>query len=432
MKKISVIGLGYIGLPTAIIAAETGFNVVGFDVDKNKVERLNNKDAVIDEPECALRLSAVVEDKAFVAYSEIKAADCFVICVPTPLNNKKQCDLSYVYSAADEVAKVIEKGNLVLLESTVPVGTSKNVSKYLEQKTGLKAGLDFFFAFCPERVLPGKIFYELVYNSRIVGGINKKSSELAKQFYSRFVKGEVHYNVDASSAEMVKLVENSYRDVNIAFAHQVAGMAESIGLDPYSIIELANKHPRVNVLSPTCGVGGHCISIDPWFLAETFPNDTQLLVGARQINNARPFQIIEKIQKQVKKLKKETGKICNVAVLGVTYKPDVDDLRESPALFIAEQLKMYKDVNLMVVEPNVEKPILQNYFDLTELYSINNALENADVVIALVAHSAFKEQDLKLLEGKIVIDCCKLFKKLQTCNMEHSWQGKEKNEASLS
>jgi UDP-N-acetyl-D-mannosaminuronic acid dehydrogenase len=432
MKKICVIGLGYIGIPTSIIAAEHGFEVAGFDVDVDKVKRLNNKDSVIDEPECGARLAGVVEEKSFVAHTKVQPADCFVICVPTPLNNKKQCDLSYVYSAVDKISEVIEKGNLVLLESTVPVGTSEAVAKYLEQKTGLKRGQDFYFAFCPERVLPGKIFYELVYNSRIVGGINRKSSELAKQFYGRFVKGDVHYDVDASSAEMVKLIENSYRDVNIAFAHQVAGMAESVSLDPYGIIELANKHPRVNILTPTCGVGGHCISIDPWFLTETFPNDTQLLVSARQINNARPFEILKQIQKRIKLFKKENSKPCKVAVLGLTYKPDVDDLRESPALFIAEQLKMYKDINLMVVEPNVEANILNKYFDLTEIYDIKKALKAADIIVSLVAHSPFKSIDITFIEGKELLDCCKLFKKPQVSNMVCDWQAKERNETGLS
>lgn len=432
MKKICVIGLGYIGIPTAVVAAESGFDVAGFDIDKNKVERLNHKEAVISEPELAPRLAAVIEEKSFVAYSEIQEADCFIICVPTPLNNKKHAELSYVYSAAAEIAKVIKKGDLVLLESTVPVGTSNNVANYLEQQTGLKAGKDFFFAFCPERVLPGKIFYELVYNSRIVGGINKKSSELAEQFYGRFVKGEACYDVDASSAEMVKLVENSYRDVNIAFAHQVAGMSESIGLDPYKIIELANKHPRVNVLNPTCGVGGHCISIDPWFLAETFPNDTQLLVSARQINNARPYNVLEKIQSKIKEFKKDNpSKSCKLAVLGLTYKADVDDLRESPALFIAEQLKMYKDITLMAVEPNVEQSILQKYFDSSEIYSCEDAINSADIIVVLVGHSVFKNYS-NLVEEKTVLDYCKLFKKSEKDSLFCSWQLKEKNETSLS
>ena len=432
MKKICVVGLGYIGIPTAVVAAESGFEVLGYDIDTEKVKRLNSKETVIEEPELGLRLAAVIEEKSFKAFTTIQVADCFVICVPTPLTEKKQAELSYVYSAAEEISKVLKNGDVVLLESTVPVGTSEKVAKFLMEKTGLKAGTDFFFAFCPERVLPGKIFYEIVYNSRIVGGINKKSSDIAKQFYSAFVKADIYYNIDASSAEMVKLVENSYRDVNIAFAHQVAGMAESINLDPYAIIELANKHPRVNILMPTCGVGGHCISIDPWFLAETFPNDTQLLVSARQINNARPQHVLAKLQEHIKSFRKVNNRNCSIAVLGLTYKADVDDLRESPALFIAEQLKMYKYINLMVAEPNVDIDILSKLFDSNEICNTIDAIKKADLVVSLVAHAQFKEIDGLLLENKIILDFCKLFANKDENNLNQAWQFEEKNEASLS
>lgn len=291
MKKVCIMGLGYIGLPTAIVAAEHGFEVVGFDIDAQRVERINNYDPVIDEPEVYERLKPLVTSQQFYATTTLEASDCFIIAVPTPFKEEKKADLSYVYQATRALVPILKKGDVVILESTIPVGTTDYCAQLLQQETGMVAGTDFFVAHCPERVLPGKIFYELIYNARIIGGINQESMNQAKQFYKQFVKGSL-YLTNATAAEMVKLVENSSRDVAIAFANQIASMAYSIGLDPFEIIELANKHPRVKLLNPSCGVGGHCIAVDPWFLVETFPKESELLKTARMINDAKPHQVI--------------------------------------------------------------------------------------------------------------------------------------------
>ena len=272
MKKVSIVGLGYIGLPTAIIAAEHGFLVLGFDIDENKVDKINQGEETIVEPEVAAKLTHVISKETFKATKKLEAADYFIIAVPTPFS--KKADLSYVFNAAKEIAKVLQKGNLVILESTVPVNTTIKLAEFLGKNSGLKKE-DFFVAYCPERVLPGKIFKELIANDRVIGGINDESKELARSFYKSFVKGKI-YLTDTKTAEMVKLVENSSRDVQIAFANQVAAMCEEVNINPFEVIDIANKHPRVNVLKPGCGVGGHCIAVDPWFLIESFSKNSTL------------------------------------------------------------------------------------------------------------------------------------------------------------
>ena len=422
MKKVCVIGLGYIGIPTAVIAAQAGYDVLGLDIDEEKVQRINNQDPVIDEVDLSHRLKEVVLKGTFKASMKIESSDCFIICVPTPITKNKTADLSFVFSAAEEVAKVVKKGDLILLESTVPVGTTRRLKKFIFENSGVK---DFLIAFCPERVLPGKIVFEVVHNDRLVGGIDDRSSEAGKNFYAKFVKGNISCT-DDKTAEMTKLVENSYRDVNIAFAHQIAAQAESEGLDPYQLIELANKHPRVNILKPTIGVGGHCISVDPWFLAETFPGDSGLLVSARKINDQRPFQIINKINKILFPILSSN---LNVAVFGLSYKPDVGDIRESPAMFIAEQLKMY-NVNLMIVDPHISKNLVETKFPLAEFCTIEKAIKEADVLIGLVAHSVFKSISQEKLKNKLVLDFCQGFN--DVLKEDQFVVVKEKNEASLS
>ena len=307
MKQVVIVGLGYIGLPTSILSAQSGYEVLGFDIDENKVLKIQNGDPTIVEPEINGRLLNVLKQKTFKAASKLQQADCFVIAVPTPFKEEKVADLSHVFDAAKSVANVLRKGNLVILESTIPVGTTQKVASFLEKESGFKTGVDFFVAYCPERVLPGKIFQELVSNDRVIGGINQNSAKLAKDFYSAFVEGEL-YLTDDKTAEMVKLVENSSRDVQIAFANDVASMAKNVGIDPYKLIELTNKHPRVNVLKPGCGVGGHCIAVDPWFLIESFPQETKLLQTARFINDARPNEIVGQVLIESKKFKKKGRK----------------------------------------------------------------------------------------------------------------------------
>lgn len=408
MKRIAVLGLGYIGLPTAILTAECGYKVFGFDIDEQKVQRLNMGDATIVEPEINTRLTNALKNKNLLISASLHYADCFIIAVPTPIKSNNAADLSYVMGAADQIAKRIMPGNLVLLESTVPVGTTEKVSQRIAELSGLQAEIDFFTAHCPERVLPGKIFKELVENDRVVGGCSQKACELAKVFYNRFVRGFIHITAD-KTAEMVKLVENSSRDVQLAFANQVAAMCSTAGIDAYKVIELANRHPRVNILSPTCGVGGHCIAVDPWFLVETFPNDTRLLKAAREINNQKPQQVLAKIIEQVAQFKENSNEKPTILALGVTFKPDVDDLRESPALKIVLELaKKLDNINLIVYDPCAPAKDLE-LLRLPYIQDFNFGLEQADIVVILVKHKLFIQSgQTQLFDNKILIDTCGL------------------------
>lgn len=400
-------GLGYIGLPTAIVAAEHGFDVVGFDIDAERVKRINNSDPVIDEPEVYERLKPLVSSQQLHATTVLEASDCFVIAVPTPFKEEKKADLSFVYQATRSLIPVLKKGDVVILESTIPVGTTDYCAQLLQQETGMQAGTDFFVAHCPERVLPGRIFYELIYNARIIGGINQESMNQAKKFYKQFVKGSL-YLTNATAAEMVKLVENSSRDVAIAFANQVAAMAYSIGLDPFEIIELANKHPRVKLLNPSCGVGGHCIAVDPWFLVETFPEQSELLKTARVVNDAKPHQVVACVRSWVAEWKKKNNKKPTVLALGLTYKADVNDLRESPALEIAHHLAQENELDLLVCEPHVEKEILTKTIGDRSI-DLQEGVAAADIIVCLVHHSHFKKLDQGALATKKILDFCGLF-----------------------
>jgi UDP-N-acetyl-D-mannosaminuronic acid dehydrogenase len=407
MKKVCVLGLGYIGLPTSIIMAEHGIEVVGFDVNAQRVERINHCDPVIQEPEIFERLQAVVQKKLFRATVTIERADYFIIAVPTPFTDNKKADLTFVFQAAKTIAQVLRPGNVVILESTVPVGATKQLTEMLEKETGLKVEKDFFVAHCPERVLPGKIFKELVFNARIIGGMTPTCVEHTKSLYKQFVKGPL-YLTDATTAEMVKLVENSSRDVAIAFANQVASMAHEVGLDPYEVIELANKHPRVNILRPGCGVGGHCIAVDPWFLVEGFPQQTALLKTAREVNDDKPLEVIARVQHHVTLWQKNNaGKIPKILVLGLTYKPDVDDLRESPALFIAQQLAKLPNYQIMVSEPMVSSDLVAQKVS-AEIVGCKEGIAHADIIVCLVGHTLFKQELANVAAHKIIIDCCGL------------------------
>lgn len=406
MKKICMVGVGYIGLPTALIAAEHGFMVIGYDIDAQHVERINRCELSMSEPELGKKLKELLYAGSFRAQTTMEAADCFVIAVPTPFLEDKKADLSYVYSAADAIARVLKKGDVIILESTVPVGTTAALAKFFEEKTGLRAGEDFFCAHCPERVLPGKIFYELVYNSRIIGGMNEKSSQAAAHFYTRFVKGQL-YLTDAPTAEMVKLVENSARDVQIAFANEVAAMATAAGIDPYDVITLTNKHPRVTILQPRCGVGGHCIAVDPWFLIETFPKESQLLRAARKINDNKPVAVYKKIAEVAKKIRGKKTAASKVLLLGVTYKPDIEDLRESPAAFIARECFKQTTLDVRVCDPCVAT--LPE--DMPEALGLEEGLLWADLVVALVPHTVFKAHAGAIAQHPNVLDYCGLLYK---------------------
>lgn len=412
MKRISIVGLGYIGLPTAIQAAQAGYDVYGFDTNHEKIRKINAGDPTIFEPELADRLWKSLKSGLFKAFIDLQYADCFVIAVPTPFKENKTADLSHVLHAGRIIAKRLMPGNLVILESTVPVGTTEKLAHLLEEHSGLKLGIDFFVAYCPERVLPGKIFKELVDNDRVVGGICQQSCELAYQFYSKFVKGFLHIT-DDKTAEMVKLVENTSRDIQIAFANQVAGMCDKAGIDPYQVIELANRHPRVKILSPTCGVGGHCIAIDPWFLIESFPDDTALLQTARKINDEKPGKIVSEVLTKVKELKASGIQKPKVLALGLAFKPDVDDIRQSPALAIAQQLSMHNDtLELQVYDHKVPKEEVINR-GLNLVSDLWDGASWADIILVLVKHKEFTLMREATFGDKIIIDTCGLQHEIQ-------------------
>lgn len=404
VKKVAMIGLGYIGLPTAILAAESGYSVVGVDIDAARIAQINSGNPIIHEPEAYEKLQFVLGAGNFKATTQIESADYYVVAVPTPITSDKKADLTFVYKALDSIAQVVKAGNTIIIESTIPVGATQKFAQYLSHKTALKAGVDFYLAHCPERVLPGNIFYELVANDRIIGGIDKQSVEHAQQFYTPFVSGRL-FLTNSQTAEMVKLVENSSRDAQLAFAHQVGSMAESIGLDPYEVISLANKHPRVNILRPTCGVGGHCLAVDPWFLVESFPQHSELIKTARLVNDAKPVAVVEKIKRSVASWRHANNGRCTVLLLGVTYKPNVEDLRESPALYIAKQMAQDTSVDTLITDPYADSSILQRTF-AHRAVNLMQGLQQADIVVFLVAHDRFKLLEKSLLSNKQILDFC--------------------------
>ncbi len=407
MKRISILGLGYIGLPTAIVAAQSGYEVLGFDIDQEKIKHINGGNPVIFEPELANRLTDVLIHGTFKAHTDLQYADCFIIAVPTPFTEQKKANTLFVFSAIEAIAKRLMPGNLVIIESTVPVGTTEQCAAILEEISGLRCGIDFFVAHCPERVLPGRIFKELEENDRIIGGMCQKACELARLFYSRFVKGVLHIT-DDKTAEMVKLIENSSRDVQIAFANQVASMCEVCGIDPYHVIALANKHPRVKILTPSCGVGGHCIAVDPYFLIETFTNETELLQITRRINESKPYQVISKILGHAERFATLHGHKPTILTLGLTFKPNVDDIRESPALKITKALNHKLEfLNLISYDPFIPQPIFEN-LGLTHHNNLKECFEAADIVVILVKHRAFEMLAKDFFEEKIVLDFCGL------------------------
>lgn len=407
MKKVCVVGLGYIGLPTAILAAQSGFEVVGIDISEERVMGVNAGKAVIEEHELVPRLQKVLQAKSLRATTIYEQADYFIIAVPTPFTDDKKADLSYVFAAASALAGVLKKGDTVILESTVPVGTTTILSQFLANKTGLVVGTDLFVSHCPERVLPGNIFHELQVNDRVIGGIDRISTRQSALFYKQFVSGDL-YLTSAQAAEMAKLIENSYRDVNVAFAHQVSSMAYAANLDPYEVIELANKHPRVNILRPTCGVGGHCLAVDPWFLVETFPAQTALLKEARLVNDQKPFEVVDRICQKISSWRELFDKKnYNVLVLGATYKPNVDDLRESPAVTIINELLKKSEYTVKVCEPHVTAQRLQEVTTARTI-EFQEGIAYADVIICLVAHNEFKNLEKTIIAHKKILDFCGL------------------------
>ncbi len=392
-KRICVLGLGYIGLPTGAILASRGYVVTGVDIDDEVIRVINSGETHIVEPELDILVRAAVQTGRLTARREPPESDVYMICVPTPLVERRKPEMRYVEAASSSIAAVIKEGDLVILESTSPPGTTERVAAIIEREAGL-APPRYFLAHAPERVLPGRILREVVENDRIVGGINEGSTAAAAAFYETFVSGELH-RTDARTAETVKLVENAFRDVNIAFANELSLLADELDLDVWEIVRLANRHPRVNILAPGPGVGGHCIAVDPYFLMHAAPNAARLIEVARQVNEAKPHWVVERVRRRAERFRNP----C-IACLGLAYKPDIDDLRESPALEITRALRDAKVGELRVVEPNLAR------HDEFDLVSVDEALTGADIVLFLVAHRQFRRIPANKLAEKTIIDTC--------------------------
>lgn len=404
MKKISIVGLGYIGIPTSVFFAKSGVEVIGIDVNEKQVERLNRGEIGIIEPGLQEMVKEVVDKKMFRATLKPEPVDAFIISVPTPFKDNYEPDLSYIQSAAKNIAPVLQKGNLIVLESTSPVGATEQLAKWLgEYRPDLKIAneknenSDIFVAYCPERMIPGNVF-ELVENDRILGGINNASTQKAKELYSKIAKGELILT-NARTAEMSKLTENSFRDVNIAFANELSMICDKLNINVQELISIANHHPRVNILQPGCGVGGHCIAVDPWFIVNKTPDEAKLIRQAREVNDFKPQFVINKVLKATKELSKENP---SITCFGLAFKPNIDDLRESPALKITAKLaSQFKNVS--AVEPNI-KTLPEKYSNSNiKLTTLEEGLKS-DILLLLVEHKEFKAIKPKLNENQRLVD----------------------------
>lgn len=392
-KKVCIMGLGYIGLPTAALLANKGYQVHGVDIFESVVKTINDGNVHIVEPDLDVFVRAAVRSGKLKAALVPEETDIFMIAVPTPFKEGKKPDVKYVMDAVKAIAPFVKAGSTVILESTSPVGTTEEIAAEL-QKLGVDL-TDVAIAYCPERVLPGNILRELVENDRVVGGIDQKSTERAAAFYRTFVSGAV-LETTAKTAEMTKLTENSFRDVNIAFANELSMLCDQFGIDVWELIGLANRHPRVNILKPGCGVGGHCIAVDPWFIVSAADGQAKLIESARNVNDHKPQWVIDRIMASVDNFIKNNGKKPVVACMGVAFKPDIDDLRESPALHIVRQLKTVLS-DLLVVEPNIKT---HQDFKLTP---VTEAVEQTDILVFLVGHREFRDL---VVEGKEILDFC--------------------------
>lgn len=411
-SKVLVVGLGYIGLPTAAVLASAGHEVVGVDVSPRVVEVVNRGEVHIVEPDLDGLVRGAVMSRRLRAVLAPEPADTFIIAVPTPFKNDYQPDLTYVKEAARAIAPHLRSGNLVILESTSPVGTTEKLAAWLAAErpdlafpAGPESHTDINLAYCPERVLPGSIVSELVKNDRVLGGLTPRCAALARQFYESFVRGQC-IETDARTAEMTKLTENSFRDVNIAFANELSLICDELGIDVWELIELANRHPRVNILNPGPGVGGHCIAVDPWFIVDSAPRSARLIRIAREVNNSKPEWVINKVAEAAESARHRLGRDVVVACLGLTFKANIDDLRESPSLEIVERIAERRLANrLLVVEPYVAllPPALAAH-TYVELVEIEEALAAADVIVLLVDHVQFKSVERATLADKTVID----------------------------
>ncbi|QNI57188.1 nucleotide sugar dehydrogenase family protein [Synechococcus sp. BIOS-U3-1] len=398
MSTCCVLGLGYIGLPTAAVLARSGHRVVGVDVSSKVVAIVNQGQIHILEPDLDQAVAAAVASGALMAQLTPAAADVFLIAVPTPFRGGAhgipQPNIDYVLAAARAIATVLRPGNLVLIESTSPVGTTEKVADELRKISGFNSD-QIHIAYCPERVLPGRILQELIANDRVIGGLTPAAAEAGQAFYASFCQGQL-ITTNSRTAELVKLTENSFRDVNIAFANELSLVCDHLEINPRELIRLANHHPRVNVLQPGCGVGGHCIAIDPWFIASAAPHCTPLIQTSRHVNDGKSRWVIEQVQARAAALEDQLGRTARIGCLGLAFKPNVDDLRESPALHITTEL-LVAGLDVLACEPNLhDHPIIK-------LDTLKRVLEDADLLVFLVAHTAFKGLDL---DGRSVFDLC--------------------------
>jgi len=384
-KKICVIGLGYIGLPTAALLANRGYEVHGVDVVESTVDIINRGEIHIVEPELDTFVQSAVNSGKLKADIKPTRADIFIIAVPTPFYDNYIPNIDYIISATKSIAPYLKANDIIILESTSPVGTTDKIEEILKKENVDTSKL--FIAHCPERVLPGQIMRELVENDRIVGGTTPEATQKTVEFYNTFVSGEV-LSTDARTAEMAKLTENSFRDTNIAFANELSILCDKFDIDVWELIKLTNRHPRVNVLQPSAGVGGHCIAVDPWFIVHAGGDDAKIIRTAREVNIYKTEWAIEKIKNEALIFEKEQGRKAKIACMGLAFKPNIDDLRESPALYITKQL-ISDDFNVLAVEPNIES------FKDFEIIDYKIALEEADIVTFLVAHKEFKGLDIK-------------------------------------
>ena len=401
--KACFMGLGYIGLPTAIISSQHGINVCGVDIKPKVVEKTNRGELHIVEPGLQDLLKKAVDNKSLVASTTPFESDVYLIVVPTPFKAKHEPDISYVESATKTVIPFLKEGDLFIIESTSPVGTTEKMAELIfAERPELKGRIHI--AYCPERVLPGNVIFELVNNDRVIGGIDDASADAAAEFYGKFVSGQLH-KTNCRTAEMCKLVENSSRDVQIAFANELSMICEKAGINVWELISLANKHPRVNILQPGCGVGGHCIAVDPYFISSAFPNEAKIIAQARNINNYKSEWCVEKAKNAILSFELEYGKKPQVALMGLAFKPNIDDLRESPAMKIAKHLfAEMPDVKFNIVEPNISS---HPDFDIVDFQT---AFEQSDIVVYLTAHKQFFMLPQEA-NDKLILDFCGVIKK---------------------
>lgn len=401
--KVCFMGLGYIGLPTAIIAAKHDIDVLGVDINPEVVAQTNAGHLHIIEPGMEEMLQEVIAGGRLRAATKPEVSDAYFIVVPTPFKDGHQPDISYVEAATCAVLPLLKEGDLFVIESTSPVGTTDKMADLIFSRRPELAD-KVHVAYCPERVLPGNVIYELVHNDRVIGGRDAASTEKAKAFYAQFVQGTLHAT-NCKTAEMCKLTENSCRDSQIAFANELSIICDKAGINVWELIELANKHPRVNILQPGCGVGGHCIAVDPYFISSEFPDEAKMIATAREVNNGKADWCATKVENAILRFRLDHGRKPVVALMGLAFKPNIDDLRESPAMKIACEVtaKMSADAEMLVVEPNISK---HEHFQLTDY---RQAYQRADIVVLLTAHAPFRE--LAWDDNKVILDFCGIFRR---------------------